>query len=160
VQGDDLETLRGEIAALRTALAWSPQRRCREPGCVPSGRAWPPYSLGVAGRKLAADGAPVLERDPRIVEVVVDQRVQRDLHEHLEVEFAEQLKCIACTLGVGVTVADRLDERMQVAGLRERVDEVGGPLLVRRGPVGEAMRPDAGRCRNRPSPHAARVLRR
>src|SRR4051812_36308544 len=78
-----------------TALAWWPRRGCREPGCAPSGRAWPLYHSASSAGKLAADGAAVVGRDAWIVEGVADQRVQRDLHEHLEVEFAEQLKCVA-----------------------------------------------------------------
>lgn len=75
---------------------------------------------GLAGLR----GAPGLVGHPGVLDELTDERGERDLHEAVDVELGEQPECVARVLGPAVAFAQRLDERPEVPGRDERVDEL------------------------------------
>lgn len=80
-------------------------------------------------------------RERRVLDVVVDQGVQRDLNEQLQIEFAQQQKRITRAFRTAVRVPQHSHQRAQISGRAKRLDELGGLLLLRRRPLRRCHRP-------------------
>ncbi len=71
-------------------------------------------------------------RKPRVIKVRRDQAVERDLHQEIEVELAEDPQCVARAVWSELPVPEPRDERMKVPRSRELCDEFQRrPLLER-----------------------------